>query len=97
MVYKNVSTVFQRCLRCEKKSCFAVRKGVSTVKKEVFPQWFYGDQKGVSTMLQRLPKKVVSTAKKVFPQCFYSHCDKNDFSTRQKKVVSTMTKEVFPQ
>ena len=42
-------------------SCFAVRKGASTVKKEVIPQWFYDDQKGVSTMFQRLPKKAVST------------------------------------
>ena len=48
--------MFQLCLRGENKSCFAVKKVVSTVQKDVFPQWFYSEKKCVSTVFERLQK-----------------------------------------
>ena len=33
-----------------------MKEVVSTVKKEVFRKWLYGDKKGVSTIFERLQK-----------------------------------------
>jgi len=40
-------------------------------EKIIFPQWFYNDQKGASTVFERLQQKVVSTVNK--KRCFHSY------------------------
>ena len=74
-----VSTVKKEVVRkffnSEQKTCsngvWAVKKKFFDDEKIIFPQWFCSDQKGASTVFERLQQKVVSTVNK--KRCFHSY------------------------